>query len=470
MAGAAARNNHWNARRVATRHTPTTPPTTAMLDGSLEEIIPEPEFASVLGPHTDGLFRFANTHSGGGGRELGKGDLIRLVNLAEALESFLDDHGARYNQTFHDFTELVASTRGIALAGFSVAHLKSRLSSYGAQASMEDKESSELEAAVEKTNAFLGRAIGNLLEASRQEAAERGVSVTAEGEPHGPPSNTASGGGELLRRLLPRNVGQTEPENEEQKVAEVVSKYLQACAMLEDISIRNIAADDEREKFLRRACTEEQARVYEATVHNLQSAYDTYIKNTVLEREDGRLGRLRGHISTALHMLEAVTHLVHFVERHESGVRSDRAEERIANLVVRTEVRELTLNALLFWANRTMQSGRSLADDLLPSYTNVQILEVELSEDVELHARPAALIVGIVNRYGTPVELEVAGTRCNAGSILELMITIGSNADARRFRFRGDETPLADIARLFECSLGESGLEDLPPELAYLRA
>ncbi|MDP6369660.1 MAG: HPr family phosphocarrier protein [Planctomycetota bacterium] len=440
-----------------------------MLDGSLEEIVPETEFARVLGPRSEALFRFANSHVAEAAAGFGKGELIRLVNLADALESFLDDHGARYNQTFHDFTELVASTRGIALARFSVAHLRSRLADYGAKESMEIKEAQELEAAISETDLFLAGATGNLLAAARQEASERGVSVTAECEPQGPEWSGGNGGADLFRRRLPRNVGQTEPENEEQKVAEVVSKYLQASAMLEDVSIRKINAEDDREKFLRRACTEEQARVYEATVHNLQSAYDTHIKNTVLEREDERLGRLRGHISTALHLLEAVTQLVHFVERHESGVRSDRAEERITHLVPRSEVRELTLNALLFWANRTMQSGRGLAEDLLPSYTNVQILEVELPAEVELHARPAALIVGIVNRYGTPVELEVAGTRCNAGSILELMITIGSNADARRFRFRGDETPLADIARLFGCGLGESGLEDLPPELSYLR-
>ena len=437
-----------------------------MPDGSLEEVVLELEFAQTLGPRTDPLFRFANTYAVAGGTPPGKGKLIRLVNLTEALESFLDDHGARYNKTFHDFTELVASMRGIALAGFSVAHLRSRLDGYGAMGSMEEKEAADLKASIEQTDLFLAGAMGTLMEATRQEALERGVAVTEECEDEGPQDSADT---DLLRRLLPRNVGQTEPENEEQKVAEVVSKYLQACAMLEDISIRRIASEEGREKFLRRVCSEEQARVYEATVHNLQSAYDTYIKNTVLEAADDRLLLLRGHVSAALHLLEAVTQLVHFVERHESGMRSDRVEKRIADLVTRADVRKLTLNELLFWANRIMQCGRGLAEDLLPSYTNVQILEVELPEEVELHARPAALIVGIVNRYGTPVEMEVAGTRCNAGSILELMITIGSHASARRFRFRGDETPLQDIAHLFECGLGESGLEDLPPRLSYLR-
>jgi len=86
-----------------------------------------------------------------------------------------------------------------------------------------------------------------------------------------------------------------------------------------------------------------------------------------------------------------------------------------------------------------------------------------------LHARPAALIVGIVSRYGTPVELEVKGQNCNAGSILELLVTVGSHPDEKEFTFRGDATPLRDIALLFQYGLGEEGVDALPDELSYLR-
>jgi len=97
------------------------------------------------------------------------------------------------------------------------------------------------------------------------------------------------------------------------------------------------------------------------------------------------------------------------------------------------------------------------------------VLEVELGEDVTLHARPAALIVGIVNRYGTPVEMEVDGQACNAASILDLLVTVGSHPNSRRFLFRGDENPLRDIQLLFESGLGEAGFDQLPQALSYLR-
>ena len=66
--------------------------------------------------------------------------------------------------------------------------------------------------------------------------------------------------------------------------------------------------------------------------------------------------------------------------------------------------------------------------------------------------------------------MELEGTRCNAGSILELLVAVGSHPDERRFIFRGDERPLRDIKLLFENGLGEGGLEALPGDLGYLRS
>jgi phosphotransferase system HPr-like phosphotransfer protein len=132
-------------------------------------------------------------------------------------------------------------------------------------------------------------------------------------------------------------------------------------------------------------------------------------------------------------------------------------------------VQAIILNDLLFWANRYIQSGADTARSLLPSYTNVLSLELCLPEQASLHARPVALIVGIVNRYGTPVEMEVGGLVANASSILKMLMLVGSNAEERAFIFRGDERPLRDIELLFEHGLGEKGLDALPSELAYLR-
>ncbi len=117
-----------------------------------------------------------------------------------------------------------------------------------------------------------------------------------------------------------------------------------------------------------------------------------------------------------------------------------------------------------------VRRGRKLAEDLVPTYTDVRELVLTLPEDVTLHARPCALIVGIVNHHATPVQMLVDGRACNAGSILDLMVAVGSHPDALKFAFRGDVKPLRDIELLFRAGLGERGIDALPDELAYLRS
>ena len=105
-----------------------------------------------------------------------------------------------------------------------------------------------------------------------------------------------------------------------------------------------------------------------------------------------------------------------------------------------------------------------------PVRSDSPTLEIGTPESVTLHARPAALIVGIVQRHGEPVEVEVAGRKYDAASILELMLAAGSHASNPTFLFRGPKRVLDHIRLLFESGLGQEGLETLPSELSYLRS
>jgi hypothetical protein len=426
----------------------------------LEEIISEKAFAARLGERATSFFELANSLLARGD-DWGRGAFFQLISEADGLEAQLDDHGARYNRTFSFLRELVASLRGFAQAGFSMAHLERRLPTYGVGLAPREREQAQQD--VEHSRRFMQQMARALLEALRLEAQSLGVPLPA--EPRADAVHADAG----PRRMLPRNMGQEDLVEDEQKVAEVASKYLQACAMLEETGIHRILDEREREHWLGRHCSEVQARVYEATVHNLQSTYDTHVKNSPAEAADPRLPKLRGHLSATLHLLEAVTHMAHFVERHESGQRNEQLEARIGAVVKRSEVREQTLNHLLYWAAVILKRGRPLAEDLLPSYTDLQVLEVELPPTISMHARPAALIVSIVNHFGTPVEMEVESARCNAASILELLVAVGSHPNARRYVFHGDIKPLTDIKLLFEHAVGEQGMERLPPQLSYLR-
>lgn len=434
-----------------------------MKEASIDEVVSEATFREPLERHGEMFFRLGNTLLGRDASDWTKRQFFQLFSEADVLECYLDDHGARHNRTYHVFRELVASVRSFALAGFALGHMLGRIDSYGTNLDLYPTEQADFRQTMGEASTTLRRSLRTLLVGCRDEAGRLGLALPDALFPE------SGYGPEGTRRKLPRNLGEQVIEEEQQKIAEVVSRFLHVCTMFEDIRVRRIPERDERERFFRKSCSEEQARVYEATVHNLQSAYDTYVKGTAIELQDSRLPRLRGHISAAFHLLEAVTFLVHFVERHEADLRGDEAGRVIGALVRREEVRDLTLNGLLFWAWRFLDLGRPLAEECLPLYTNLQELEVLLSDDTVLHARPVSLIVHIVNRYGTPVELEMGGKTCNAGSIIELMIAVGSHPDTRRLTFRGDENPLRDIGLLFQARLGEDGLELLPDELSYLR-
>lgn len=432
-----------------------------MHEASLEELISERAFAGVLSSDGAMFFRLGNTLIAKPDAEWSRRHFFQLISESDSVEALLDDYGARYNRTFSFLRELVASLRSFALAGFSLMHLERRIASYPTVLSTAEFDSACHSIATAR--AYVQGVARRLLETLRDESHARGVKLPAEGFPEDRWVVDSP------RRTLPRNMGQEDLDDDEQKVAEVASRFVDAATMFADLNVRRIPNEAEREAFLQRACTEERARVYEATVHNLQSAYDTWVKNTLIESSDSRLPKLRGHASAALHLLEAVTHLTHFVERHESTNRDEGIVRRLGALVQRSHVRDVTLNHLLYQAAVFLKRGRSLAEDVLPTVTNVQTMEVVLRDDLVLHARPAALIVGIVNHFGTPVELIVEGKTCNAASILDMMVTVGSNPDTRRYVFRGDEKSLRHIALLFAADLGENGLDKLPAELAYLK-
>ena len=431
-------------------------------EGSLEQLVPERDFANLLGSRSQDLLRLTNTLSSPQVGAWTKRQFFLLYSEADELESFLDDYGARSNQSYAPVTELVASVRGFSMAGLSLEHLIRRLDNYQVLEAFSEVEADMARGDVSAARDWVQEVLLALLGEIRLEAKRHGVHHPKEGHAEG------ESGFPLVRFRLPMDVGLEDIDEEEQRIAEVASKYLQACTMLEEGASEVIEEPVDRDTFLREFCTEETARVYEATVHNLQSTYDTYICNTRLESADGRLSKLRGHVSGSLHLLEAATQLVHFLERHESEVRDDGARSQLARLAPRAQVSNVILNVLLLWAGRFMAQGRVLAEDLLPAYTNLQVLDVELGEGLVLHARPISLLVSIINHYATPVQFEVAGEICNAGSILEMMIAAGSKSEERRFRFRGDEHPLRDIALLFHHDLGEGGVDTLPPELGYL--
>ena len=99
---------------------------------SLIEIIREGEFLPFVQDSCGEIFRVYNSFRRA---TEGKGKLTRkfyshLIQAADALESFLDEYGARENKTWAHFTEYIASIRNLSIAAFYIRHLLDRYPFY----------------------------------------------------------------------------------------------------------------------------------------------------------------------------------------------------------------------------------------------------------------------------------------------------------------------------------------------------
>jgi len=200
-----------------------------MKETSLEQLVEERQFAGILQTHAEGLFRLSNGLLGLGERPWNKKHYFQLISEADNVESFLDDYGARFNRTYAFITELVASLRWFAMAGYNLSHTRSRMGSYGA-----DDWHAGVKVALDENIESCRVTAVSLFHALREEAGRQGMEITPEAFSESSFLSMAA------RRTLPRNVGQADLDDEEQKIAEVASKFLAACDMLRETGVRPI--------------------------------------------------------------------------------------------------------------------------------------------------------------------------------------------------------------------------------------
>lgn len=443
--------------------TPGSPPEgpSSLESAPLQEIISETAYLPLLRPAIRPLFELGLVLKGLV-QPPTKKYLFRLTQEADEAESFLDDYGARNNKLFSHFGEMIASLRGLGIAAYSLRHVWGRLDLYVLERiSVERREQfrRELRHALD----FLVEGLFTL----QIELQHEGRRIGLEGLSWEYRSEEQDLPGEVRHRL-PHNIDEGDIRDERAKVAEVVTTYLKAVEQIAKLRI-DAELNDRRTAELRgRIGTEVLCRLYETTVHNVQSKYDTYVQNTALEGANPELRSLRGHASVALHLLECATYLSHFYERHENDIRYEAAKERMAALIDKRKIVALTVGFCLRWGAEFLLLGRSTAERMIERFTDRGSVHLELPEGVILHARPCSLIVRVVNHHGTPVEMEIEEERCDASSIMQVMILASSNAAQRGIVFHGDKRALRDLQRLFEARLGEGC--DLPEELSYLRS
>lgn len=381
--------------------------------------------------------------------------VLGLERQAFALESFLDDFGARQNRAYVTLGEMVASVRGIADVVGNGLQLKSRLPRY-----LKLIDEAPLTEDLERGLSVLSDALLGLLKELRAEAARCGCEWV--------PIDIDEAEAPTQRLLLPRNLDEDEAVDERQHIAEIGTMFLKVLETSRGLELGSVRPKESLAQFVHEHATEELCRWYESTVHSIQSMYDTYVLSTSVERDHPWLQTLRGHVSISLRLLEMATALVHFYERHENDIRHEPAREAVSAVVPKEAILDVAVNICLRHAYLYVEGASAIAHQILKTFVRSASTTLSMPEGVTLHARPLALIVQVARHYGTPMDIGFDGERCSAASLMSLILLGGRHPRPKTIKVDGDSRALRDLELLFDSGLGENG-NSLPPALDYLR-
>ncbi|HJX32411.1 MAG TPA: HPr family phosphocarrier protein [Thermodesulfobacteriota bacterium] len=380
-----------------------------------------------------------------------------ILTVSRDLEDFLDAHGAKNNREWSYFRELVASARNFGFAAFLIEHIeKSHIPPE------EQKIFDEYFDKTKNTKHYFNQTLLKIFELIRVEAQRLKISFPPRGLTeiyyYDIPSN----------KFLPQNLDEGEVKNKRENIIKICSKYLNISSQFHDLRCNKQYPSEILSQMIPEKINEEKIRRFELVMHNLESVYDTYVKDKALENEDSRFGRLRTYISSILHLFEIARVLAHFYERHE------KINRILEKSITQNNILNCTINWALYYINLMMLSGRMLADELLKEYTAMDSIELPVPKDLGFHLRPSTLVAKVVNHYGSDVYMVVGQDKFDAKSVLSLTWAGGKIAREKieKVTFVGDKRVLKDLKILASVNYGEDIMgkdRPLPKVLSYLR-
>ncbi len=430
---------------------------------SLIQIISEEEFLPIIEKPSAGFFKLFNLFVSilEKEREITRNFYSNIMQEAEFLESFLDEHGARENKRWLFFVEYVASIRNLGIAAFYLKHLVDRYPYYNLPES-EDTDARFLNRAHETLD-FINRSIHNLYREILVTGKANGMEIPIE-------LSVLKEFGEIeTNKRLPRNISEDEIKNEEERIIEVCEKIQKASKMMADAKIEPKDDIKDLKKIIPHKLDEKRARMFMNVIHNVQSEYDTYVKNTRLEQDNEDLKKIRGYISIPLHLLEFVLWLCHFYERHEDEIRHGECKQKITLLVDKNELLDKIANFGFFYARHFIQEGKNLADEVLKHFVKVVRVELPIPDPLGFHARPSTYITLIAREHDGDVFMIVDGEKYNAKSVMSLLQAAGTVSDKgyKTVTFEGDKRVIDDLKILAKHNYCED--KKIPRRLSYLR-
>jgi hypothetical protein len=345
----------------------------------------------------------------------GRTALGRLYQEVTRLEEVLDAYGAKHNTGWLEIRRSVAAVKLFSNVQYKLLHLRYTIPLYSLQSPEEGPAAeTSVDGLIQSTEDAVYAGHGLLRTACRwllQAALDS--SLHAEKQPY----IRRCYEDEYVAWRLPSDLEPTNPcRNPGEIIVNLATMFLNKVESSDFRDVYHVFKDKGFRGCVPSMACEKDFRQFEQEFHNLQALYDSYVWGTNIENRNPRLRNLRGHATVAYHLIEVVTGLTHYYERHIERTGNENpfaaAMETIESLVVSYALRYATLYAV---------GAQSLCRELIRSYTEIVSEVIPAPVYRGFHVRPSTLIARIVRHYGSTVWLELEDEKCDAGSSLDII-------------------------------------------------
>jgi phosphotransferase system HPr-like phosphotransfer protein len=390
----------------------------------------------------------------------------KMTSTSQLLEDFLDFHGAKNSSEWYLYREYAAAVRHLTTAAYSQMHISNRMAFY----LLSDTEEFQKEGA--STLNFLNETLIKMAPVIMEEAQRLDISMPDEKFSPGDFPGISTG------EMLPFDIDDENKNQQKEHIVYIASEFLNISKKFDEISFYEPYSPEALRNMVPSKINEVEMRRFEMLVHNLQSAFDTYVIHGGYRFGNRKLKQIRGHFSVVFHLLQVVGRLLHFYERHlhEAGYKDTykRVNDRLSTLIDPQQLLDRTVNYAVYYVCHYMSTGKELAREILNENIEKSSITVGIPQKLGFHSRPSLLVAKIVQYYGGQVELCVASDRFDASSVLDIQWAGGKiqKENIQQVVFEGDRRALEDIEVLADVNYGEDTLGKgvpLPKQLNYLR-
>jgi len=390
----------------------------------------------------------------------------RLIASSQILEDFLDYHGAKNNKDWYYYRELSAAVRHLSIGSYSQRHVSNRLVFYKLV------NTGDFEKEGKATFNFLTKSLKKLAPVILDEASRLNIPVPDDN------FDTFEFPDVTTMDLLDYDIDDEDKDLQKKNIVKIASEFLSITRNFDHLSFYEPYNFKKILEIVPDKINEVEMRRFEMLVHNLQSAFDTYVIHGGYRFGNRKLKELRGCFSVVFHLLQMMGRLLHFYERHlyEAGYKNiyKKAQEKLSLLVNPEVLLDRTINYGLYYVCHFLTTGKDLASEILNENIERSSITVSIPVKLGFHSRPSLLVAQIVQHYGGQVELCVGKDRFDASSVLDIQWAGGKiqKENITEVKFEGDVRALRDIKILTTVNYGEDTMGKgvpLPKELGYLK-